>query len=248
LIRSDLTAPLDPTGNGQNLFIEPEIEPTTNGWEVPQGESDMADQDKFGQGKSVVLTFDDGPGDPKKPQLSALNSILKTLLENGIKAEFYLLGEEVEKFPDATKLIDSRGHTLQNHSWDHPNLATASKQEVQSQLEKTQDIIKKTTKVTPTKVRPPYGEGGWPRNIDKELAEVAKNLSLTIENWDIDTRDWAPPKGINEQKLKKIEDQFKGQSAKKRLVVLMHVQDETAKDLPGFISKLKSWGFGFAKP
>src|SRR5688572_30827562 len=145
----------------------------------------------LGDGKAVVLSFDDGPG-----LVSALDSILQTLRENEIKAEFYVLGEEVRQYPEATRKIVEQGHDIQNHSWSHPNLATATEQEVRRELERTQDIIEEVTGVRPTKIRPPYGAGGFRRSLDQELIKVAQELSLAIVTWDIDTEDWKAPQGL----------------------------------------------------
>jgi hypothetical protein len=97
-------------------------------------------------------------------------------------------------------------------------------------------------------VRPPFGTGGWPNKYDPEIAKVAKDLSLAIENWDIDTEDWKAPKGIEGEKIWKIEAQFWLVPAKPTVNVLMHVQEETARDLPSFVSQLRKWNFEFAQP
>ena len=193
--------------------------------------------------RKIVFSFDDGPA-----PVESLKTILVVLQRNGIKAEFYVLGKEVERFQSAALSIVAQGHKIQNHSWDHSNLATASKDEVKSQLQRTQEIIKKYTKATPTKIRPPYGAGGWPGKIDPEFGEVAGNLSLKIRNWDIDTEDWKPPKGIGPKKIETIEKQLKMRKTKSILNVLMHVQSQTARDLPDFIKYLKKSGFRFASP
>ena len=141
-----------------------------------------------------------------------------------------------------------RDHKIQNHSWSHPNLATAKLEKVQSELADTQKIIKQVTGISPDKIRPPYGAGGWTGKIDPEISKVAKNLSLTIQNWDIDTEDWQQPSGIGTDKLTMIKKQFDRSAGARRFNVLMHVQNETARDLPNFISELKTWGFTFQKP
>jgi hypothetical protein len=61
-------------------------------------------------------------------------------------------------------------------------------------------VVRQLACVEPTKVRPPLRAGGW-RPFDPELAAVAKELSLKINNWDIDTRDWEDPKGLGEKEL-----------------------------------------------
>ena len=61
----------------------------------------------LGDGKSVVLSFDDGPA-----PVSARERILK---ENEIKAEFFVLGNEVEQYPQVARMIVRQGHDIQNH-------------------------------------------------------------------------------------------------------------------------------------
>jgi peptidoglycan/xylan/chitin deacetylase (PgdA/CDA1 family) len=155
----------------------------------------MATNQSLGHGRSVLLTFDDGP----EPG-GALQTILVTLAQHGIASEFYVIGSEVKRSPQDAKSIVAHGHKIQNHSWSHINLATAPEAEVRSQIEKTQAAVKEATGITPNKVRPPYGAGGWPKKYDPELARVAASLSLKIENWDIDTEDWKAPRGIGDKK------------------------------------------------
>lgn len=194
--------------------------------------------------RKVLLSFDDGP-DPT----DALDRILATLAANHIRAEFFVLGSEVAHTPAGAAQIAAKGHKLQNHSWSHENLAKAPEETVAKELGDTQRIIKEKTGTTPTKVRPPYGAGGWPPH-DPELARVAGQLGLTIENWDIDTRDWEKPKGLGADKLEGIKRQLAEPSkrGKSILKVLMHVQKETASDLQGLIDLLKNSGLGFATP
>ncbi|WLE95543.1 MAG: polysaccharide deacetylase family protein [Candidatus Electrothrix communis] len=195
-----------------------------------------------GTGKAVLLSFDDGPA-----PTGSLHSILDTLDRYGIKAEFYVLGQEVDSSPSAVKEIADRGHRVQNHSYTHPNLVGLSRSAVRKELEKTQESIRKAAGVTPTRIRPPYGAGGW-RPYDWELVAVANELSLTIQNWDIDTEDWKSPKGLGPSKRAMIEQQFQRSQSRTEFNVLMHVLKDTAEDLGGFIEQLKQWGFSFAKP
>ena len=195
------------------------------------------------ENRLIVLSFDDGPA-----PVDALGTILTVLQTNAITAEFYLLGNEASEHPDATQLIARHGHKIQNHSWSHANLATADEAVVRSELQRTQKIIKEIAGVTPTRVRPPYGAGGWPTKYDPELAKVAKELSLSINNWDVDTEDWRAPRGIGPKKLESIKTQLAKNKGKGVLNVLMHVQNETARDLSGFIKFLKTLGFKFAAP
>ncbi len=193
--------------------------------------------------RRIILSFDDGPA-----PVEALIKILTILRVNNIKAEFYVLGSEVEKNPNASKMIVDNGHKIQNHSWSHANLGSVSEQQVMLEVRKTQEIIKETTGVYATKIRPPYGAGGWPNNLDAELSKVANSLFLKIHNWDIGTEDWRKPQGIGATKFRMIREQLRLKKNKKQLNVLMHVQKETARSLQGFIDFLRESGFSFGRP
>jgi peptidoglycan-N-acetylglucosamine deacetylase len=200
------------------------------------------------ENRRVILSFDDGP-DP----VSALDRILSVLRERSIKAEFYLIGHEVEQNPEATRSISTQGHKIQNHSWSHPagpndNFETLSEGALRKEIESTQRAIEKATGTKPTKIRPPGGYGGWSNKPDPELSRVAESLSLRVSNWDIDTEDWKEPKGIGRRKISNIHKQLEQKKDKTLLNVLLHVSPETARDLPSFISFLRSQGLSFANP
>lgn len=184
--------------------------------------------------RKIIFSFDDGPA-----PVEALNVIFDILKENGIMAEFYLVGGEVEKYADAARSIVAQGHRIQNHTWSHIDLVQAGENDIMFELAKTQEIIEQVTGVKPTKIRPPYGAGGWPDRYDPKLLEVCQSLALTIHNWDIDTDDWRPPKGIGLIKMQWIEKRFIRKQDKDLLNVLMHVQNETARDLSDFITYLQ---------
>ena len=181
--------------------------------------------------------------------LHHLNHCIKYYqLSAAIKAEFYVLGKSVEANPKDTLAIFNAGHKIQNHSWDHINLAKAPESSVYDQVKKTQDIIEKITTYKPTRIQPPYGAGGWPKSFDPELSKVAKQFGLSIHNWDIDTKDWEKPRGLlSTEKLKRTKAQLMTKQ-KSPLNVLMHVKKETARDLQAFIDILKEMGFTFAQP
>src|SRR4030095_6951249 len=156
----------------------------------------MADVVQFGKGRSVLLTFDDGPEPPR-----ALDQILDVLARNQIVAEFYVIGVEVKNNPDKARAVVRRGHKIQNHSWSHIDLEKAPEAAVRREVQQTQQIVFQVTGVTPKKLRPPYGNGGWSKKPDPEVFKVAHEFSLKVENWDVDTRDWAAPQGIGPHQI-----------------------------------------------
>jgi len=190
--------------------------------------------------KTCILTFDDGP-----EPVDALNSILKTLQKNKIKGVFYLRGDEVKSAPNAAKSIVTQGHSVQNHSWDHPRMDKLSYNEVLKQLKSTQDIIKEATGATATRMRAPEGRGWNVGGPDSNLVRVASNLNLYLTGWDVDTEDWKKPLGI---KLDLVDTRIRelvrlGHYTK--VDILMHVLPDTANDLPKLIKRMKAHGFEF---
>lgn len=65
-----------------------------------------------GEVKRAFLTFDDGPSKNTK-------AILDILKENNIKATFFVLGHQVEVFPETTRRIYDEGHYIANHGYSH---------------------------------------------------------------------------------------------------------------------------------
>lgn len=130
----------------------------------------MADKNK------VAITFDDGPN----PEYTV--ELLEGLQKRGVKATFFVLGAEVEKYPDIVKKIDDGGHLIGVHSYEHVNFGQIGDEAAIEQIEKTQEAIHNVTGKYAGYIRPPYG--CWKKSLDVEvpLIEVL---------WDIDPLDWA---------------------------------------------------------
>ena len=65
--------------------------------------------------KKIWLTFDDGPEE------EVTEFILETLKKLNIKASFFLIGKNIQEFPELTKEIIKEGHIVGNHSFSHLN-------------------------------------------------------------------------------------------------------------------------------
>ena len=66
--------------------------------------------------KKISLTFDSAWG------IEDIDSILKTLKDNNVRATFFVLGEWARKYPDIIKRMVADGHDVANHSDTHPHL------------------------------------------------------------------------------------------------------------------------------
>lgn len=126
--------------------------------------------------KKIAITFDDGPN----PYYT--RTLLEGLRARGVKATFFVLGSEVEKFPDILEEIHADGHMIGVHSYEHVNFGQIGDEAAQQQIEKTQEAIYAVTGEYTGFIRPPYG--CWKDSLDDKV-----NMIEVL--WDVDPLDWA---------------------------------------------------------
>ncbi|WP_275442930.1 polysaccharide deacetylase family protein [Petralouisia muris] len=156
--------------------------------------------------KKVALTFDDGPNPQYTPEM------LAALKKKGVKATFFLLGQEVEKYPEIVKQIQEEGHLIGNHSYKHEQLSKLPMEQACSQVSRTNDLIYGITGVYPSYLRPPFGD--WHEKLDCEV-----NMVEVL--WDVDTLDWSSQNHaqIVEKVMKNVQEND---------IILMHDGYETS--------------------
>ena len=126
---------------------------------------------------SVALTFDDGPS-------ADTATLLDVLRENNVKATFFLIGEQVEKFPRVAQRIVAEGHEIGNHSFSHKIFLYCSRRRIEFEMNRAQEIITNTTKVAPRIARPPCGV----RTLS--YFNAARKLRLKTVQWTTAGFDW----------------------------------------------------------
>lgn len=124
--------------------------------------------------KRIALTFDDGPG----PYTQRIVDCLK---EHNGRATFYLLGMNVEVYPDVVKAMKQAGNEIGNHSYDHPNLRLQTTDIILSQMWKTDKAIEAVIGETTSTMRPPYG---------KFNSTVQAIVGKPVILWSMTTLDW----------------------------------------------------------
>lgn len=131
--------------------------------------------DETKQRPMIALTFDDGPGEYTE-------ELINCLVENNAKATFFMLGQNVEAYPEIAKELSDAGMELGNHSYSHPDLVTIGAEAAAQQVSNTDAALKAATGFEATVMRPPGGSFN-------DSVKAAINHPLII--WSIDTRDWA---------------------------------------------------------
>lgn len=127
----------------------------------------------------LALTFDDGPHGSLTPKL------LDLLAQRRVKCTFYVIGRNVEAYPDIARRIVAEGHEIANHTWTHPQLSRLPAARVADELRRTHETVLEITGVRMTNLRPPYGA------FNDSVRRVAFDRhGYDTIMWSVDPLDW----------------------------------------------------------
>lgn len=180
--------------------------------------------------KVVALTFDDAPA----PQTKEVLTILK---EKQIKATFYEIGKRIEQYPEIAKEIVGAGMEVGNHSYSHERFYLKSQSFIDSEIQKTNTLIRNSGYRGEITFRPPYG---------KKLFGLPWYLSqhnIKTITWDVEPDAYVA--GNSEEIINYTLDHVRPGS-----IILLHpfCEKECVADreaLPDIIDGLKEKGYTF---
>ena len=142
---------------------------------TPQEAEVVATSASQSQGGYVALTFDDGPWP------GTTDTLLDGLAQRGVKATFFLIGNQVEAHRETLLRMAEEGHQIGIHAWDHIQLKGLTQAETQYQLNQCRQVLTDLLGPVDPMVRPPYGF------VDDNLKAWAQTPIIC---WDVDTLDW----------------------------------------------------------
>ena len=179
--------------------LETVSEPETVRGIDPVGKSDQQEEIVYHSRRNdrmeIALSFDDGP----HPRLTPV--ILSILEEYGIKATFFMVGENVGYYPDAARAVAEAGHEIGNHTFSHRKFNRMSEHEMLDEIHACEQAISGVTATPAHFIRPPEGQ------MNEAMRRVIGTLDYRIILWDVDTRDWAhtPPAEISRHILDTVQ-------------------------------------------
>lgn len=131
---------------------------------------------KFFEGKKLLaITFDDGPN------YKVTNGLLDELEKRNARVSFFLVGDRAEKQGELVKKMYDKGHSIGSHSYDHKRLTKLKDEQLDIEINTTNQILKDIIGEDIKYLRPPYG------SYDKNLLNKI-NMSFIL--WNVDTEDW----------------------------------------------------------
>ncbi|MEP7014745.1 MAG: glycosyltransferase [Verrucomicrobiota bacterium] len=182
----------------------------------------------------VALTFDDGPDPRWTPK------VLDILKAANVKAAFFLVGANAERYPALVRRIANEGHEIGNHTYYHPNLAECGTEHIRLELNATQLLIETITGRATTLFRPPYSADTSPSQLSELVPlQIAEELNYIVVLENIDPQDWAKPGA--EVIVQRIKQQRRDGS-----IILLHDaggdRSQTVEALPRILDWLHTRG------
>ena len=174
--------------------------------------------------KTVYLTFDDGPTE------KVTRKILEVLKNENVKASFFCVGKNVEKYPDLFTCIKEEGHAIGNHTNTHLNGWKTNKKQYLEDVEEADKLIKSNL------FRPPYGKLNW-----RSKRDLQRKYKIVM--WDIAGGDFDPYLSIKDVVKNIIKNVNTGS------IVVLHdnqkFMSKTVEALPIIIKELKAKKYRF---
>lgn len=171
--------------------------------------------------KICAMSFDAAWGAEDTPVL------IKILDDYDVKTTFFVVGDWVDKYPDAVKALSDAGHEIMNHSDTHPHMTSLTKEKMIKEVTHCNNKIKSITGVEPILFRPPYGD------YNNDVVSNLRELGMYTIQWDVDSLDWKDlsPQAITERVTSKV---------KPGSIILFHnAAKNTPEALPMILEYLK---------
>ncbi len=167
----------------------------------------------------VCITFDDGP-------CAQTARILDTLKRENVRATFFCVGQQVERYPHIARRIVDEGHTLGNHSFSHGAvLPLKGANAIRKEIRDTQATIARATGRVPRFFRPPFGV------TNPMIATALTGLGLTSVGWSVRSLDTVYRRRA--RVLARMEKRLQPGS-----IILLHDQVEGAAELLSAVIRL----------
>ncbi len=187
-----------------------------------------------GGGKTVALTFDDGPG-------RSTAAILAILRRYRVPATFFNIGQNIAAQPGLVRREAAAGHALGDHTWDHPHLRALTAAAQSAQIARTAAGQERAAGTVPCLFRPPYGE------YDAATLALAGRQRMAVWLWSVDTQDWMADGSGSAYWVARVTGRAEAGAAQRHPVILMHNQVKgnpaTVAALPAVIRFYQSRGY-----
>jgi peptidoglycan-N-acetylmuramic acid deacetylase len=182
-----------------------------------------------GKGKKVYLTIDAGG------PLIDVDLMLKSLKDNGVKANFFIAGYNIKSHPDYLKRLVDGGHFIANHTMTHKDMTTLTDDQVKKEITDFEKLYKDITgKEVEKYFRFPYGK------YSMHNLSLVSDMGYTSVFWSTAMRDWEPRKHADDPYNDIMNNLHPGN------IILMHQgSKENMAALDKILKAVKNAGYEF---
>lgn len=201
----------------QITLMYPEIRPYMTA--KAQEETDNGTYYKF-----CAITFDDGPA------RTNTTSVLNNLMETGISATFFVIGNRVAQYADLVQREHDEGHAVGSHNWHHGNVQKSKGSALRAMKGKVDKVMYDAIGITVRYDRVPYG-------LYNQM--IKAKVGWPLIQWSLDTYDWRgrSSKTVLNTVLKQISDGD---------IILCHdIKDHTPTSAKLIANELQAKGYMF---
>ena len=160
-----------------------------------------------------------------------IDQILATLSKHNTHITFFMVGDWVDKYPNAVKKISEAGHEIANHSDGHKHVNNLSLEENEKEVKLCSDKIETITGKKTTLYRGPYGE------YNNSVIQAAENQKHITIQWSLDTLDY---KGLTADEMWA---RLNGKVKNGDIILSHNGTKHTADSLDKILTNLESNGF-----
>lgn len=179
----------------------------------------MAKQER----KKIAITFDDGPS-------PYTETLLEELKKRNVKATFFVIGQNVEHYPEILKEMQEAGHLIGNHTYHHVEISKLSLAGAKEEVDTTNQLIESITHEKVVYVRPPFGI--WKK-------ELEKILDVYPVMWSVDPLDWTT------ENVSEIVEKVVTETEENDIILLHDCYKSSVEAALRIIDLLEAQGFEF---
>lgn len=179
-----------------------------------------------GEKPKIAITFDDGPSAEFTPKL------LDGLKKRGVKATFFLIGQNIEKDNnrEIVKRMYEEGHLIGNHTYHHVEITRVSNEKAYEEIMMGNELIQSITGQEIEYMRPPFGL--WQKKLEQKI-------HVLPVMWNVDPLDWAT------ENVDEIVNKVVTQTEENDIILLHDCYDSSVKAALRIIDLLQAEGFEF---
>ncbi len=182
--------------------------------------------------KVIYLTFDAGYENGNTAP------ILDALKKHNVPATFFVVGHYLESAPDLIKRMVQEGHTVGNHTYNHPDMSEISdRNSFQKEMDDVATLYTEITGETMTMYyRPPQGK------YSLENLQMAKEMGYHTFFWSLAYVDWYQD---NQPTKEEAFDKLLGRIHPGAIVLLHSTSETNAEIMDELLTKWKDMGYTF---